>query len=79
MALRYAAPMSAQNSSRSGYTVREIALRPPRMCAVPGEGMVNFGVRFVACFRNVKCSTMIGARAADLARSRSPSAARPRR
>src|SRR6266850_8076839 len=40
--------------------VREIALRPPRKCALPGEGMVNLGMRVATDFRYWKCSTMIG-------------------
>ena len=36
------------------------------MCAVPGEGMVNLGVRVVADFRYLKCSTMIGREQATL-------------
>src|SRR3982751_2174994 len=37
-----------------------MALRPPRKCAEPGEGMVNLGVRFVVPLRKAKWSTMIG-------------------
>ena len=37
-----------------------MALRPPRKCALPGEGMVNLGRRVATDFRYAKCSTMIG-------------------
>ncbi len=37
-----------------------IAPRPPRKCSIVGDGIVTFGVRVVADFRNSKSRRWIG-------------------